>query len=90
MTDHLDFLKMNYNFLIAFNIVLKFKSEFRKCVEKLSAEILAEEIFCKNREDEFSMFYDIVTSDSCIFLSHSDNSESEYIILQFYKTKLII
>jgi len=81
---------MNHNSLIAFNIASKFKSEFKKYIKELSAEILVEEIFCKSREDEFLMFYNVIISNSCISFSHSDNSESEYIILQFYKTKLII
>ena len=90
MTDRADPLEMDHNPLIAFNVASESKSGFRKCVEDLPAEIQAEGIFYKSREDGSSMLYDVVTSGSCISPPHSDNSGSGHIILQSYQTKLII
>ena len=90
MKDHADLLKIDHNSLIAFNVTSEFKSDFRKCVEKLSIETQTENVLCKSRDDESSMLYDVIISGPCITPPHADNSESGHIILQFYKTKLII
>lgn len=90
MADHADPLEIDHNPLIAFNVASKSKSGFRKCIDELPTEIQAEGIFCKSREDESPMLYGVVTPAPCISPPHSDNSGSGHIILQSYKTKLII
>ena len=90
MTDHVDPSEVDHNPLIAFNVLSDSNSEFKKCVEELSAEIQAEGIFCKTREDGSPMLYGFVTSAPCISPSHSDNAGTGHIILQSYKTKLVI
>ena len=90
MTDYADLLEADYNFLIAFNLSSESKSKFKKYIKELLAEIQAERIFCKSRKNELSILYDIVTSVLCIFFPHLNNSRTEYIILQSYKTKLVI
>ena len=90
MEDHADPLKIDHNPLITFNVTSESKSGFRKCVEELSIETQTEDVLCKSRDDESSMLYDVITSGPCITPLHADNSGSEHIILQSYKTKLII
>jgi len=90
MKNHADPLKIDHNSLIAFNVTSEFKSDFRKCVEKLSIETQTENVLCKSKDDESSMLYNVITSGSYITPSHADNSGSGHIILQSYKTKLII
>ena len=90
MADHSDPLEVDHTALIAFNVASESKSGFTKCVEELPAEIQAEGVFCKSREDGSPMLYGIVTPAPCISPPHSDNSGSGHLILQSYKTKLII
>ena len=90
MADYADPLDVDHNPLITLNVASESESGFRKCIEELPAEIQAEGIFCKSREDGSPMLYGVVTPAPNISQLHSDNSGSGQIILQSYKTKLII
>lgn len=90
MADHADPLEMDHNPLIAFNVASESMSGFRKCIEELPAELQAEGIFCKSREDGSALLYSVVTTGPCISPPHSDGSGSGHIILQSYKMKLVI
>jgi hypothetical protein len=90
MADYADPLKPDHNPLVALNVISESPFGFKKCIGGLPDELAQEGIFCKAGDNGSPLLYGIVTPASSISPPHVNNSGSGRIILQTYKTRLLI